>query len=385
MGFSFRDARPDDLAALLELENLCFEQDRLSPRSFQWMIARAHASLAVAEAGGRVMGYALLLFHRGTSLARLYSIAIAPGARGHGLGKALLAEAERRARDHDCAYLRLEVRPDNHPAIGLYERVGYRRFACVDDYYEDHAQALRYEKRIVQRPLDAARAVPYYQQSTEFTCGPACLMMAMAGLQPGRPLTRREEVQLWREATTVFMTSGHGGCSPQGLALAAWRRGFRVRLQVSVEGPLFLSGVRSEGKREVMRLVHEAFCDELRESDVEQVPASRQDLPAQLAEGGLPLVLISSYQLTRTKAPHWVLVTGCDEDFVYLHDPDIDHSRHRQALDCQHMPVSHARFQRMRLFGGNKLRASVVLYPPGDPHTARRSDSSTSSAKGTER
>lgn len=96
-------------------------------------------------------------------------------------------------------------------------------------------------------------------------------------------------------------------------------------------------------------------------------------------------VLISSYQLTRTKAPHWVRVTGCDEDFVYLHDPDIDHSRHRQALDCQHMPVSHARFQRMRLFGGNKLRASVLLYPPTGAHTARRIDSSTSSAKGTER
>ena len=56
-----------------------------------------------------------------------------------------------------------------------------------------------------------------------------------------------------------------------------------------------------------------------------------------------------------------------------------------QALDCQHMPVSHARFQRMRLFGGNKLRASVVLYPPTDAHAPRRSDSSTSSAKGTER
>lgn len=362
MEFIFRNAIADDLQPLLELENQCFEHDRLSPRSFQWMIRRAHASLIVAQSRGQVMGYALLLFHRGTSLARLYSIAIAPGARGHGLGKRLLAEAERRAREHDCAYLRLEVRADNPTAIGLYEGVGYRRFGQIDDYYEDHARALRYEKRIVQRPRDETRQVPYYQQSTEFTCGPACLMMAMAALQPGRPLARREEVQLWREATTVFMTSGHGGCSPQGLALAAWRRGFRVRLQVSVAGPLFLGGVRSESKREVMRLVHEAFCDELRQSDVEQLRGASFDLPAVLAAGGQPLVLISSYRLTRTKAPHWVLVTGCDQDFVYLHDPDIDHSRHRQTLDCQHLPVSHGQFQRMRLFGGNKLRAAVILF-----------------------
>ena len=42
--------------------------------------------------------------------------------------------------------------------------------------------------------------------------------------------------------------------------------------------------------------------------------------------------------------------------------PDIDHSQHRQALDCQHLPVSHKAFDKMCAFGGNKLRASVILY-----------------------
>ncbi|MGH8383252.1 ribosomal protein S18-alanine N-acetyltransferase [Pseudomonas sp.] len=362
MEFIFRNATPEDLPSLLSLENQCFEHDRLTPRSFQWMISRAHASLIVAQAHGRLMGYALLLFHRGTSLARLYSIAISPDARGQGLGKRLLAEAEENARSADCAYMRLEVRQDNQTAIRLYEGVGYRRFAVINDYYQDHTDALRYEKRIIQRPAGKARQVPYYQQSTDFSCGPACLLMAMAALQPGRALARREEVQLWREATTVFMTSGHGGCSPQGLALAAWRRGFRVLLQVSVDGPLFLNGVRSEHKKAVIRLVHEELCTELQSTDVVQLYSKQIDISRLLAEGGQPLVLISCFRLTRSKAPHWVLVTGCDEDFVYLHDPDIDHSRHRHALDCQHLPVSHDEFQRMSLFGGSKLRAAVILY-----------------------
>lgn len=364
MEFIFRNASAEDLPSLLSLENQCFEHDRLSPRSFQWMISRAHASLIVAQAAGQLMGYALLLFHRGTSLARLYSIAISPAARGQGLGKRLLAEAEHTARSVDCAYMRLEVRPDNQTAIRLYEGVGYRRFAVINDYYQDHADALRYEKRIIEQPSGNARRVPYYQQTTDFTCGPACLLMAMAALQPGRALARREEVQLWREATTVFMTSGHGGCSPQGLALAAWRRGFRVTLQVSVDGPLFLNGVRSENKKAVIRLVHEELCTELQNSGVVQVHSKKIDIAALLAAGGQPLVLISCFRMTRSKAPHWVMVTGCDEDFVYLHDPDIDHSRHRHALDCQHIPVSHQEFQRMSLFGGNKLRAAVVLYRP---------------------
>lgn len=368
MDLIFRQATLEDLTALVELEQHCFTGDRLSPRSFQWMISRAHGQLIVAQAAEQVVGYALVLFHRGTSLARLYSIAIAARARGLGLGKQLLERIEACALAHDCAYLRLEVRTDNPTAIALYERSGYRRFAQVADYYEDHTDALRLEKRILQHHDARARQVPYYPQTTDFTCGAACLLMAMGALQPGRPAERREELQLWREATTVFMTAGHGGCSPQGLALAAWRRGFAVRMQVSVSGPLFLDGVRDAHKKDVMRLVHDEFCRELSGSDVEQVLGGPLDLPRLLADGGQPLVLISSYRLTRSKSPHWVIVTDCDDEFVYLHDPDVDHSQHRQPMDCQHLPVSRAEFERMCRFGRNKLRAAVVLYArkPGE-------------------
>lgn len=363
MDLVFCTATPDDLPALLDLEQQCFTSDRLTPRSFQWMISRAHGQLLVVRHGERLLGYALVLFHRGTSLARLYSIAIATDARGLGLGKRLLQRSEACALAHDCAYMRLEVRSDNPTAIALYERQGYRRFARLHNYYEDHADALRLEKRIREHHQTRSVHVPYYPQTTDFTCGPACLLMAMAALQPSRALERREELQIWREATTVFMTAGHGGCSPQGLALAAWRRGFGVRLQVNSVGPLFLNGVRDEHKKDVMRLVHDEFCKELDASDVQQVLGGPLNLPRLLDEGGRPLVLISSYRLTRSKAPHWVMVTDCDEDFVYLHDPDVDHSQHRQAMDCQHLPVSHHAFDKMCSFGSSKLRAAVVLYP----------------------
>lgn len=358
----FRLAVVEDLPALLALEMRCFTTDRLTSRSFQWMITRANGQLLVTEVEGGLLGYALVLFHRGTSLARLYSIAIAEEARGTGLSKQLLQRIEAIALEHDCAYLRLEVRTDNAAALALYERNGYRRFALIHDYYEDHTDALRLEKRILQHRDSHALKVPYYQQTTDFTCGPACLLMAMGALQSGRSLERREELQIWREATTVFMTSGHGGCSPQGLALAAWRRGFRVRLALSMTGPLFLDGVRDSHKKDVMRLVHDAFTEQLQDTDVECVAGASSDLPRLLEAGGQPLVLISSYRLTRSKSPHWVIVTDCDEDFVYLHDPDVDHSQHRQPMDCQHVPVSHGEFEKMCRFGRGKLRAAVILF-----------------------
>lgn len=361
MSFDFRFASMDDIDDLVELEQECFTLDRLNQRNFSWMLSRANASLIVATSGEKLAGYALVLFHRGTSLGRLYSIAVSPAWRGHNLGQRLLDEAQACALARNCAWLRLEVRADNPAAIRLYEANGFHRFAIVENYYEDHAEALRYEKRILCDAPTPARQVPYYQQTTDFTCGAACLLMAMAAIDVSRPMSRSEEIQLWREATTVFMTAGHGGCSPRGMALAAWRRGYDVRLEVSHSGSLFLHGVRSPQKKSIMKLVEEGFAQDLAETSVKQVLASSLDVGAALKAGFRPVVLISSYRFTRLKAPHWVIITGCDDEFVYLHDPDIDHSKLKRSLDCQHLPVSHEEFLRMAVFGIQRVRAAVML------------------------
>ncbi|NWN50919.1 GNAT family N-acetyltransferase [Pseudomonas sp. MAFF 301514] len=146
MALCFRVATLCDVSQLLALEQQCFTTDRLSLRSFRWMVSRAHGQLLVPENDGQLLGYALVLFRRGTSSARLYSIAIAEHARGIGLGKQLLNRVEAIVVARGCTRLCLEVRTDNPGALSLYERNGYRRFALIDDYYEDHTPALRLEK-----------------------------------------------------------------------------------------------------------------------------------------------------------------------------------------------------------------------------------------------
>ncbi|NWE89924.1 GNAT family N-acetyltransferase [Pseudomonas reactans] len=148
MALCFRVATLLDVPELLALEQHCFTTDRLSRRSFRWMISRAHGELLVAENAGQLLGYALVLFRRGTSLARLYSIAIAEPARGMGLGRQLLSRVEASVVAQGCNRLRLEVRTDNPGALALYEHNGYRRFALINDYYEDHTAAVRLEKPI---------------------------------------------------------------------------------------------------------------------------------------------------------------------------------------------------------------------------------------------
>jgi ribosomal protein S18 acetylase RimI-like enzyme len=117
-----RLAQMSDLPELLRLENACFSGDRISRRSFRRFLESAGASCLVAEANGQMLGYALLLFRSGTAMARLYSFAVDPAARGSGLSRRLLAAAEADAFERERILLRLEVREDNAPARALYER-----------------------------------------------------------------------------------------------------------------------------------------------------------------------------------------------------------------------------------------------------------------------
>ena len=368
--WALRQANLNDVNALLRIEAACFDMDRLNKRQFKWMIEKAHAHLTIAEHQQEIIGYSLILFHRGTSLARLYSLAIAESVRGKGLADVLMEEAERTGRAHNCIYMRLEVHPHNIGAITLYERHGYYSFGQLVDYYEDHSDALRYEKRIATLPEAAPRNIPFYPQSMAFTCGPACLIMAMQAHSESHEVVpdharRRLEIQLWREATTIFMTSGHGGCSPQGLALSAWRNGFGVELIISQTTPLFLDGVRKLEKKQVIQLVHDDFMAQIQQTKM-QIRHQALDikaLKAAIKRGGVPLILISSYRFNRSKAPHWVVLASADEHFIYLHDPDIDPDEHRTAADNMYIPVDYAQFERMTHFGQARAQAAVIVYP----------------------
>lgn len=362
--FILQEATFDQLDELVELENHCFTTDRLSRRNFRNMIRSESADVIALMEGNTISGYAIVLYHKGTSLARLYSIAVSPTARGKGYAKTLVEEVELRARKRRCIFMRLEVKVDNDNAIKLYESLGYKKFGVYPDYYEDHRDALRFQKRIKFFEISAnTLEVPYVRQTTEFTCGPASLMMAMSAIDPTYRASISDELQIWREATTIYMTSGHGGCSPHGLALAAARRGYKAEVSVTQSGPLFTEGVRKQEKKNVLCQVHEDFMREIEAQNipVTQTPLSQAQIEEALNHKHVPIVLISTYHFDKKKAPHWVVISAIDANFIYIHDPDIDEPTHRLPFDCQYLPLAREQFDRMSQFGQQRLRAGMII------------------------
>jgi ribosomal protein S18 acetylase RimI-like enzyme len=75
---------------------------------------------------GLAIGFWGMSSFRARPLLNIHDLAVRPGYRGKGVGRALLTAAEARARDRGCCKLTLEVQDDNAPARMLYDRFGFR-------------------------------------------------------------------------------------------------------------------------------------------------------------------------------------------------------------------------------------------------------------------
>lgn len=91
---------------------------------------RPHAEVLIGEVAGVAQGLALFFHTFSTFAGRpgiwLEDLYVRPGARGVGLGKALLMRCAALAVERDCARLEWSVLDWNAPAIGLYVSLGAR-------------------------------------------------------------------------------------------------------------------------------------------------------------------------------------------------------------------------------------------------------------------
>jgi ribosomal-protein-alanine N-acetyltransferase len=123
-----------DVGAAVAIERRSFPDDAWSAETFWSELAeRATRRYVVAEAGGRLVGYAGIAVVGAE--ADLQTIAVTDGARGTGLGRRLLGEVTAAAAAEGVRRMYLEVRADNPAAIALYRSAGWQETGRRRGYY----------------------------------------------------------------------------------------------------------------------------------------------------------------------------------------------------------------------------------------------------------
>lgn len=133
MDYAILDAAARHLPQVQRLEQRCF--------SVPWTEAQLRAQLPddrhvflVAERGNEVLGYVGLMHVLDEGY--ISNVAVSPDCRRQGIGAALIAELTRRAGRLELAFLTLEARASNAPAIRLYEKMGFRQVGRRKRYYQ---------------------------------------------------------------------------------------------------------------------------------------------------------------------------------------------------------------------------------------------------------
>ena len=132
--------QPRHLKAAAELERACFTHPWTEKQLAEDLDNELLTLLAAEGADGTLLGYGEVrtVVDEGT----LERIAVAPQYRRRGVAEAILRRFLRDGREK-LAFLTLEVRAGNAPAIALYEKLGFRVVGRRKNYYRElHEDAL---------------------------------------------------------------------------------------------------------------------------------------------------------------------------------------------------------------------------------------------------
>ena len=124
----------DHVPQVAEIERLCFSDPWSERMLREHLDNQCAAALVALGEDGTVLGYAGLLVVLDEGY--ITNVAVRPAFRRQGIAADLLTVFDRFARGNHLAFLTLEVRASNEPALALYEKLGYRRMGLRKNYYE---------------------------------------------------------------------------------------------------------------------------------------------------------------------------------------------------------------------------------------------------------
>jgi ribosomal-protein-alanine N-acetyltransferase len=134
-----RKASDDDLEAIVSIQSKAPQASQWAPADYASLASDPLGLILVAELDTitppTIVGFAA--FHRVMDEAELRNMAVAPTHQRQGVGRALLAEGQKRLLEQGVRQIHLEVRASNVPAQRLYFSAGFSLRARRRDYYND--------------------------------------------------------------------------------------------------------------------------------------------------------------------------------------------------------------------------------------------------------
>jgi hypothetical protein len=166
-------------------------------------------------------------------------------------------------------------------------------------------------------------SVPFYHQASQFTCGPASLMMVMKFFRPSIRLNRELEFDIWREANLVESY----GTSKEGLALAAARRGFFVFTMGKSRKHSFVDTISDKlpgMDNQVLELLYKGTRRKFTAMHLTNFNRriKLEEMKALLQNSQIPVLLTSTSLFgEKEDLPHWIVPIGYSPGNWYVNNP----------------------------------------------------------------
>jgi len=137
----------EHLDGLCEIEMKCFETEAFTKQQIAYLLTDSNSAILVSRVKGEIVGFIIgkTYMDKKPATGQILTIDVSPKHRRKGIGQRLLQEIEKTLKDKGVKICYLEVRENNFVALRLYQKLGYKKFGRLENYY-GNAHGIRLRK-----------------------------------------------------------------------------------------------------------------------------------------------------------------------------------------------------------------------------------------------
>ena len=211
--------------------------------------------------------------------------------------------------------------------------------------------------------------IPLYTQSMDFSCGSACVAMALKYFNFVSKMDRDLEVELWRETNAVEMKGAgrYGVCAPLAV------RGLYPHIITDTAGlglierakTYIKDGKGSENYLEFFHDMQKRVCA-MNGTTQEIRKPTLQDIREALQADRVLIALVSTiiFEEEDENIPHWIVITGEDNEILTVNNPiDEDQSKAHRPIYFDDLYTNADRYKEITLISVGKKAFGKELVP----------------------